>query len=533
MRSMRPSACLLALLALSTAPVTAQAPDCTGVSDVSDFDGATVSELDGLLTTVRVAFGLVRPLFAVGAPGDTERLFIIEQDGRIRILRNGTLQAPAFLDVNALVRSPSDLGGGDEEGLLGLAFHPDYNNPGADNEGNFFVFYTNSAGSANVVARYTRLDSDQADPASRVEVISVPHTFASNHNGGMIAFEPDDGRLYIAMGDGGSFCDPFDNGQNINTNLGALLRLDVDSLPYSTTGNPFDGAIPGNDEIWSYGLRNPWRFSFDRITSAIYIADVGQGQWEEVDCRRASSPGGENYGWDEHEGNHCGPNPSCSNEGACIPGAIGPALEYDHAQLGFSCSITGGYVYRGCRMSDLHGTYFYADYCSNFIRSFRTSDPGCTVGTEVVRTADLAPGGGLSIIDITSFGEDTQGELYIVDRNGEVFKILPTLSIMEASGQSAVPLSADADFTWEDLQDASAHPISSYKVYRSTSPTGPFTCEAQLPTNNWVGGDPGNPLPGQVYHYLVTALNLGGEETRPGNRSDGTPRVVDTLSVCP
>jgi hypothetical protein len=510
----------------------AQAPDCTGISDVSDFDGAAVSDLDGLLTTVRVASGLLRPVFVTSPPGDVDRLFIVEQNGLIKILQDGAVLAQEFLDISSLTRAPG-AGGGNEEGLLGLAFHPHY----AIN-GWFFVYHTNTSGSQNVVARYTRDVSDPnlADPTSRVQVIAFNHPGFSNHNGGMIAFGPHDQHLYIGTGDGGSGCDPAGNSQNLNSNLGKLIRINVDSLPYTTAGNPFDGAVAGNDEIWSSGLRNPWRFSFDRETAALYIGDVGQDVWEEVDCRPMNMIGGENYGWDHYEGRVC-PNPSCGSQGSClIVGQIRPARVFNHSTGGFSCSVTGGYVYRGCRMTDLHGTYFYADYCSDIIRTF-TTDGTCTHSAEpdLERAGDLAPGGGLSVTQITSFGEDARGELYIADRGGEIFKILPELSIMEVSGDNAAPFLAEArSFTWENLEATSSHPIESYKVYRSDDdPTGTFVCVHASPDNKWAGGDPAEPLVNGVYYYLVTALNAAGQETRPGNWSDGMPRTVDTASLCP
>jgi glucose/arabinose dehydrogenase len=508
----------LALVTVGAAPLQAQAPDCTGISDVSDFDGAAMSDLDGLLTTVQIATGLVDPLFVTNAPGDNERLFIVEQDGRIKILKDGVIST--FLDINGPVHS-----GGNEEGLLGLAFHPDY-----QTNGWFFVYYTGSGGSQQIVERYTRLTDDVADATSGLVFLTVTHNFASNHNGGMIAFNPLDGHLYIATGDGGSGCDPQENGQDLNDNLAKLLRLDVDQFPPSTAGNPFDGAS-GNDEIWSYGLRNPYRFSFDRLTGTIYIGDVGQNAWEEINCKKKST-GGENYGWDNYEGDFCNTNPSCGSEGSCsIANYEAPILRYDTC---FGCAVIGGYVYRGCRMSDLHGTYFYADHGSDFIRTFRT-DGFCAVGTQIDRTVDLDPGAG-TINSITSFGEDNAGELYVIDRGGQIYKILPVLSIMEVSGDNAqeFQLVDSRDWTWEDLESSSSHPITNYRVYRSVgNPAGTFSCVHQSVTPSWTGGDPETPMDNEVFYYLLTAENATGEETRPGNQSDGTPRVVDVQSACP
>ena len=522
----------LVLCALACGAATAQAPDCSGISDVSDFDGASVSPMDGQLTTVRVASGLLRPLFVASPPGDLERLFIVEQDGTIRILKNGTLLPTPFLDISDRVQSPAD-GWANEEGLLGLAFHPDFSN-----NGYAFVYFTGNGGTnySNLVERYTvsATDPDVADPASRERVIQFPHPTATYHHGGMLAFGPQDGRLYISTGDGAlSPCDPTGNAQNLESHYGKLLRLDVDQLPYATLGNPFDGAVAGRDEIWAFGLRNPWRYSFDRENGTLYIGDVGQFEWEEVNCVEASSTGGENYGWDNFEGTAC-PNPSCGAQGSCaLDDYMGPILEYTLS--GGRCTIIGGYVYRGCRMSDLHGTYFYADLCSGDIDSFRT-DASCSVSEQLSRSADLAPGAPLAISQITSFGEDARGELYVVDRAGEVFKVLPTLSIMEVSGENAIsfqPGGAAGDWTWEDLAATSSHPITNYKVYRSNNgPSGSFVCVHEGAQNVWTGGDPEVPDGNQVFFYLVTALDTAGEQTRSGNRSDGTPRTVDTGLPC-
>jgi glucose/arabinose dehydrogenase len=518
-------------------PAVAQAPDCTGISDVSDFDGDTVSDLEGQLAAVLVVEGLTLPVFVTSPPGDTDRLFIVEQNGLIKIRRDGAVLGTPFLDVTAITQSPSD-GGHIEEGLLGLAFHPDY-----DSNGYFFIYHTVNGGDQHVVARHkVSANPDVADPGIRDIVLTVDHPDYGDQNGGMLAFSPIDGYLYIATGDGGGECDPPDNGQNKESNLGKLLRLNVDALPASTAGNPYDGEIPGNDEIWSYGLRNGWRFSFDRIGGEMLLGDVGESVWEEIDCQKPDSVGGENYGWKRYEGPQC-PSPStasCSTPGSCmIPGYKSPKRVYDHATAGFSCSVIGGYVYRGCRMSDLHGTYFYADYCSALINTFRvdadcvTVPAGPTIASDIERKADLAPPGTINLI--TSFGEDEQGELYVLSRTGKVFKIMPRLGIMEVSGANASSLVslADGSMVWEDLERTSDHPISSYKVYRSEDPDGTFTCVHLGTETSWSGGDPEDPDSGAGFYYVVTALNATGEETRAGNRSDGTPRDVSVGSNCP
>jgi glucose/arabinose dehydrogenase len=520
------------LLVLMVAPVAAQAPDCTGISDVSNYDGSTVSDFTGKLTTVLVASGLLRPLFVTSPPGDLERLFIVEQDGLIKILVDGTVLATPFLDVTAITLSPVDAGN-NEEGLLGLAFHPDY-----DSNGWFFIYYTNSTGTQNVVARYTvSANPDVADAASRVEVIAVDHPNYGEQNGGMLAFSDLDGHLYIGTGDGGGVCDPDDVAQDLDSNLGKVLRLNVDSLPASTAGNPFDGATPGNDEIWSYGLHNAWRFSFDRVEGEMLLADPGEGIWEEINCQKPTSTGGENYGWRRYEGTVCPPpSPVCTHGDMCLVlNHEPPVRKYDHATGGFSCSAIGGYVYRGCMMSDLHGTYFYADWCSNMIRTFRVGADCVISATDIDRGTDLNPGGGLFISQITSFGEDERGELYVIDRAGEVFKILPTLGIMEVSGLGAPALLADddGDWIWQDLEETTGHPIHLYKVYRSGSPNGTFACVHSDDTSAWNGGDPTTPGAGSVLYYVVTAINTIGEESRAGYRTDGAPRIVNTGSVCP
>lgn len=365
------------------------------------------------LTTIRVASGLSSPVFATSPSDDFQRLFIIERPGRIKILFNGQILPTPFLDIVGRVQS------GGERGLLGLAFHPDYNN-----NGYFYLNYTNTSGNT-VVSRFeVTTNPDSADSSSEVVLLTISQPY-SNHNGGMIAFGPNDDYLYIGMGDGGSGGDPQNRAQSDSVLLGKMLRIDVDGgSPYGIPpDNPFVGPGDPLDEIWAKGLRNPWRFSFDRLTGDLYIGDVGQNAWEEIDFQSASSSGGENYGWRLMEGDHCYNPPN-----NCDPGGLTyPIYEYSHSGSPYKCSITGGYVYRGNVIPDLQGTYFFADYCSDQIWSF--SYDGNNIAEFTDRTVELAPDSGYAINNISSFGEDGSGELYVVDLGGEVFKIIPVPTI--------------------------------------------------------------------------------------------------------
>jgi glucose/arabinose dehydrogenase len=511
---------------LVAAGLTAQAQDCTGISQA----------LGSTLTTVRLVEGLDRPVLVASPPGEPDRLFIVEQVGTIRIFEDGALHPTTFLDIQAITRAPGDSGAGNEEGLLGLAFHPDY----AVN-GHFFVYHTDATGDNNLVARYTRASADKADDSTRQVVLAIPHPTYSNHNGGMIAFGPDDGYLYIGTGDGGSGCDPFNAAQDDLDLRGKLLRVDVNDPPYAIPpDNPFDSPTDNIlDEIWAKGLRNPWRFSFDSLNADLYIGDVGQSSWEEINHRPGSSPGGENYGWDLYEGDHC-PNPSCSGGGSCsLAGYVAPVHEYDRS--GGACAVTGGRVYRGCRMPDLHGTYFYSDYCADFVRSFRVV--GGVATDHQLRTGELDPGGSFELGEMVAFGADGRGEMYIVDlgrfasEGGEIYKIVPILPNLQVSGAGATPFLpgiAGNDWGWEDLAATSSHPIDSYRVYRSDAGGGgTFDCVHQAAATTWGLGDLDVPAaPGNFFSYLVTAVNAAGDETSPGESSFGTPRALSALP-CP
>jgi glucose/arabinose dehydrogenase len=375
------------------------------------------------LDAVQVASGLARPVFVTSPPGD-ERIFIVEQrgadtKGRIKILKNGTVLPTPFLVT-------ANLASGNEEGLLGLAFAPDYAQSRA-----FYIYYTDTSGN-NRVARHRASvgDPDRADSIG-TNVITFLHPGQSNHNGGWIAFGPD-GYLYIATGDGGGAGDVPNNAQNLNSLLGKMLRIAVDTTGTYTVPptNPYVG-VAGLDEIWSIGLRNPFRNSFDRLTNDLLIGDVGQGSIEEVNyVPFATGPGrGMNFGWSCYEGNSpfntvTTPCTSCTNTG-CF---AFPAHTYDHSSG--RCSVTGGYVYRGCAIPDLRGTYFFADYCGAQIYS-GTFSGGLLTGV-ANRAAELDPPGAATINQITSFGEDSQGEIYICDQGGQVYKIVPAGPVAES-----------------------------------------------------------------------------------------------------
>lgn len=351
-----------------------------------------------------ITTGLSAPVFLTAPPADNARLFIVEQGGTIRIfdLLSRSLFSTPFLDLSAAISSSS------ERGLLGMAFDPGY-----ANNGRFYVYYTDRIGDI-AIAQYRRSanNPNQADPSQLSLLQSIPHPNFSNHNGGMLAFGPD-GCLYAGVGDGGSGGDPNNNAQNTASRLGKLLRLDPNTGSPCTNGitNPFVFG-GGAQEIWSLGLRNPWRFSFDRQTGDLYIADVGQGAREEVDVALPPNPGRQsNFGWRLMEGFLCfNPSTNCNSGGLTLP-----VLDYPHT--GGACSIIGGYVYRGTAIPSLNGTYFYADLCAGFIRSFAYRNAQVT---DQFEWSSLSPGP-----SITSFGEDAQGELYIMTAGGGLWRIAP------------------------------------------------------------------------------------------------------------
>ena len=345
-----------------------------------------------------VANGLAFPLGLTSPPGD-ERLFVVEKGGTIQIIQDGTVLLDPFLDISGRVSR------GSEQGLLGLAFLPDY-----AASGRFVIHYTDLQGDTRIAMVQVSQDPNRADAGSESPILSVAQPGAF-HNGGQIAFGPD-GMLYIALGDGGSGDgEDQERGQSLGDLLGSLLRIDVSSgSTYSVPGdNPFVGAAGARPELWNYGLRNPWRFSFDRATGDLYIADVGETDWEEVNRARAADGAGRgvNYGWSVVEG------PECQREGCDQTGFTPPTFAYGHGE---GCTIIGGYVYRGQALPSLQGRYLFADFCRGWVRSFAADDES----PEAMDQPALSPG-----VSITSFGEDNDGELYILTAGGSVFKIVP------------------------------------------------------------------------------------------------------------
>ncbi len=378
----------------------------------------------GDITATRVGSGFSESVFVTSAPGDPDRLYVVEKGGTIKLLdlATGATNAASFLTIPA-----AQLQTGGEQGLLGLAFDPNY-----ATSGKFYVFVVNAAGNLEV-RQYSRstANPDLADGASGNVILTIPHPTNGNHNGGWIGFGPD-GYLYISTGDGGTSGDPANNAQNLNVLLGKMLRIDVstDAFPADPardyaipTDNPF-AASAGADEIWAYGLRNPWRPSFDRLTGDLYIADVGQGEWEELNYQPAGL-GGVNYGWVVKEGTHVFDPTRPGNPAPTSPGLTDPLVEYPHAADGTGgFSVTGGYVYRG-QSPGLQGVYLYADFVTDQVWSFRVVD-GAAVDT-ANRTGQIVAVGG-SVDQIASFGEDGHGNLYIVGLDGEIFLLTPQIA---------------------------------------------------------------------------------------------------------
>ncbi len=391
----------------SSTSTTSEAPGTSstdvGPSSTTTTEGGTSTTTTlPLLTGLayeKVAAGLAFPVF-IDSPAGDDRLFVATKDGRIHIIKDGTTLVEPFLDIS----EPTNNEG--ERGLLGLAFHPDYATNGL-----FYVHYSDRHGDTKIFEYRVSGNPDLADLETGRLIVYATQP-ASNHNGGMLAFGPD-GYLYIGLGDGGGAGDRYGNGQRPDTVLGALLRIDVDGgdpvggIAYGIPpDNPFaDGG--GAPEVWAYGLRNPWRFSFDG--DVLYIGDVGQNKWEEIDVASASEAG-LNYGWPIVEGTHCfSPSSGCNTEGLVLPVA-----EYSQSD---GCSVVGGYVYRGESIPELMGRYFYSDYCGGWLRSFVYENGAAT------DQQDHTPEVG-SLISVTSFGTDTYGEIYVTTAGGDVWKLI-------------------------------------------------------------------------------------------------------------
>lgn len=374
------------------------------------FAGLSAFAFPQDLVATEVASGLDQPVLATAPFRDADRLFIGEQSGAIRVLKGGVLLAEPFLDVSTLVST------GSERGLLGLAFHPEYSL-----NGRFFVSVTDLGGDTSVLEfRASVGDPDRANPTPVQVIYSHPQPY-DNHNGGCLAFAAD-GRLLLALGDGGGTFDPQGNAQNLSNGLGSILRFDIDGpAPFIPPDNPFVGH-GGEEAVFAHGLRNPWRFSVDPFTGDVWIGDVGQYEREEIDVLPGGSPGGENFGWRCLEGTACTGQTGCQ----CASGALTPPVfEIAHGQG--DCAITGGHVYRGARIPELYGRYVFGDFCARKIRSLAWD--GAVASDLRDHSEELDPPGPARFITVSSFGEDGAGELYFCDyASGVVYRIDPECS---------------------------------------------------------------------------------------------------------
>ena len=368
----------------TTIPNTVAATQPPPTDAAPTLPSATTFPDTNAYTWQLVASALDRPVDL--QPDGSGRLYIVEKLGHIHLFQDGQVLETPFLNIEDRVNDR-----GNEMGLLGLAFHPNYSQNGF-----FYVNYTGSGGDT-FLSRF-HASGDTADPNSEVILLKIDQPFP-NHNGGVMVFGPD-GYLYAGLGDGGAGGDPFGNAQSLDTLLGKILRIDVDSAePYAIPANN-----PFGDEIWHYGLRNPWRISFDKLTGDLYIGDVGQGDWEEIDYVPADSPGGTNFGWDRREGAH-------DYEGSASADFVEPIAEYSHPDGG--CSVTGGFVYRGS-MPEWNGIYLYGDYCTGYIWGLIRTEGGNNWQNQLLFETNQR---------INSFGQDESGELYILSDSGEIYKL--------------------------------------------------------------------------------------------------------------
>lgn len=501
-------------------------------------------------TTIKpltVATGLNSPVFVAAPPGEGARIFILEQNGRIWVQKAGDppTTRTLFLDISSKTAGPPSC---DECGLLSVAFDPNY-----ASSGYFFVNYTENSGTglSTTVSRFrVSANPDVADGASELRLLKFQQP-QTNHNGGWLAFGPD-GYLYVATGDGGGEGDQHGscgNAQDLGSLLGKMLRID----PFSAPGNrppdcggttnyrvPFDNPLVGSaaancEEVWAWGLRNPWRVTFDTANSDLYIADVGQFCSEEINYVAGGLAASKNFGWREREGRHCFNNATPGNCGTSQPtsncpkncndpGLTDPILEYGHSA---GCSIIGGFSYRGCQMPNFAGNYFYGDYCDGFIKSFKMVNG--VVTNQRDWTSILDPGGALNGT-LTSFGVDGRGELYFTDRDGIVTRYSPPFTDLEVSGDG---IANDKQFrlgssgwSWENLTQSTWHPVARYGIYRASSPNGTYSCVFRTTGTSWPTGDSSKPPAGSAYYYLVVAVSPSNEVTR-------TSTVPHTLSPLP
>lgn len=456
------------------------------------------------ISLTREFSGLSQPVHITHAGDGSGRLFVIEQVGRIRIIKNGVLLSTPFLNITSRV------GCCGERGMLSVAFPPGYGN-----KGYFYVYYTNTSGNIVVARYFLTSNPDIADPNSEQIVLTISHPTFANHNGGQLAFGPDDGYLYLGTGDGGGAGDPSGNAQNPNSLLGKILRIDVES-GNPTRQNPTTYTIPSTNpyaqtqgyrgEIWALGLRNPWRFSFDRQTHDLYIGDVGQDTEEEVDFQSASSTGGENYGWNILEGSLCFNPPS-----GCVPPSMysPPVSEYNHGSNdSIGCAVTGGFVYRGVNYPDMQGIYFYGDYCTGRIWGLKF-DGSAWQSTLLLDTT----------YTISTFGEGEDGNLYLADyANGDIY--------MLKTGPNCVGISS---FVIKGkVETASGNSIPGVMITLS----GPNKC-TDIKTTNTLGKYRFQKLSNGT--YIVTPSRAGCSFTPPSQMVtiSGIREVAKFTGSCP